>query len=88
MDPQTLHRNAGRVAGIFNALATFILVIGAISIVAAFIQALTADEGLLVGIMAGLLAAFLIALYVALSWAAVQIAALVAGYIQVRTGDR
>ena len=88
MDIDTIHRNADRVAGIFNALATLVLVIGSIIallvLVGGFIGAFNDDSG--PSILSGIAAALLIGIYTAITWAGVQLSALVAGYIKVRTG--
>lgn len=85
MDHATLNRRAGSVAAIFNTLATVVLVLGIIAMVAGFIQAIAASDSVLAGIFAGLLVALAVGVYVAVSWAGITLAALVAGYIQTRT---
>ncbi len=86
MDQSTLYRRAGSVATIFSTLATVVLVLGVLAMIAGFIQAIAAADEVLVGIFAGLLVVLAIGVYVAVSWAAITMAALVAGYIQTRTG--
>ena len=88
MDITTLHKNADRVASIFNALSMFVLVIGLLAatlvLLGGVIAALNSDSTL-VGILGALLGALLAAVYTAITWAGVQLAAVVAGYVKVRT---
>lgn len=88
MDITTLHKNADRVASIFNALSIFVLVIGlvaaAVVLIGGLIAALNTDAPF-VGILGALLGAILAAVYTAITWAGVQLAAVVAGYVKVRT---
>jgi uncharacterized membrane protein (UPF0136 family) len=87
MDIDTIHRNADRVSSIFNALAMFVLVIGTVvallALVGGFVGAFNSDSG--PSIISGIALALLIAVYTAITWAGVQLSALVAGYIKVRT---
>jgi hypothetical protein len=87
MDIATIHKNADRVSSIFNALAMFVLVIGTIVailvLVGGFIGAFSSDTG--GSIISGIAAALVIGVYTAITWAGVQLSALVAGYIKVRT---
>jgi hypothetical protein len=83
MDTATIHKNADRVASIFNALATFVLVIGIIVAALVLIGGFMNEDG--TAILQGIAAALVILVYTAITWAGVQLAALVAGYIRVRT---
>ncbi len=87
MDNAQLNRNAGRVAGIFNTLSMVIVVLGVIAAISGFFGAIASETGILVGVLGGIIVVLFIGLYVALAWAGVQMAALVAGYIHVRTSD-
>lgn len=85
MVDRDLSQRAGTVSGIFQTIATVVIILGILGIVAAFIQAISdADGDLFVGIMAGLLVSLVILVYVVVAWAAIQMFALVAGYIHVR----
>lgn len=85
MDATTLHKNAQRTANIFNAVATYVLIVGGFAAVVGFVQSVLESDDVLVGILAGLLVALAIVVYVMVAWALVQLGALVAGYIQHRT---
>ena len=85
MESAELHRKAGAVAGIYNTIATIVVVLGVIGVVAAFIQSIAAADTILGGIFAGVLISAAIAVYVIVAWAGVQLFAIVAGYIQSRT---
>lgn len=87
MDRQTLNTRAGAVAGIFSIVASVLIILGLLAIIAGFIQAVAEADEVFVGIMAGLLVAFAIGVYVVLAWASVQLFALVAGYIEMRSGE-
>lgn len=90
MDILTLHRNADRVASIFNGLSIFVVVVGVLTAVAAliagFVVGLQDDDSLLVAIVGAVVSAVVIGVYTAITWAGVQLAAVVAGYVKVRTG--
>jgi flagellar motor component MotA len=83
MDTATIHKNADRVASIFNALAMFVLVIGVIAAVLVLVGGIMNEDS--TSILQGIAAALVILVYTAITWAGVQLAALVAGYIRVRT---
>lgn len=102
MDQPTLHRNADRVARIFNVLSIFVLVLGLLvaigvllsGFVGAFVgSSLTrysdysdGSAGLAIAsIVSGIIGALAVVVYTLITWAGVQLAALVAGYIKVRT---
>lgn len=88
MDRERLSARAGAVAGIYQTIATVVIILGIVAIVAGFIQAVADADDTLVGVMAGLLIAFAILVYVIVAWAGVQMFALVAGYIHNRAkGD-
>lgn len=87
MDRRVLHSRAGAVAGIFQIVATVVIILGVLGVISGFIQAVAAADEVFVGIMAGLLVAFAIAVYVVVAWAGIQMFALVAGYIQFRSAD-
>jgi hypothetical protein len=84
MDIATIHKNADRVASIFNGLAMFVIVIGIVTAVLALIGGFTAGGS--TSIIQGIALALVALVYTAITWAGVQLAALVAGYIRVRTG--
>lgn len=88
MDRQSLNARAGAVAGIFQVVAAVVIILGVLGIIAGFIQAIADADEVFVGIMAGLLVAFAIGVYVVLAWASVQMFALVAGYIEMRSEER
>jgi hypothetical protein len=85
MDQDQIVRNADRVSSIFNALALAVLVIGLVAAIGALVSGIlqiTNDgAGALIG---GIVAALVIGVYALITWAGVQLAALVAGYIKVR----
>ena len=83
MDIATIHKNADRVSSIFNGLAMFVLVIGIIAAALVLIGGIMNEDG--TAILQGIAAALVILVYTAITWAGVQLAALVAGYIRVRT---
>lgn len=88
MDRDSLAARAGAVAAIFQTIATVVIILGILGVVAGFIQTIAAADEVFVGVMAGILVAFVIAVYVVVAWAGVQMFALVAGYIGLRTrGD-
>ncbi|GAA1055919.1 hypothetical protein GCM10017608_14240 [Agromyces luteolus] len=87
MDKATLNRRAGTVGGIYGVIGAVILTLGAIAAVIGFIQALIIADDVLVGILAGLFSALVIAVSAVVSWAGVQMFALVARYIEWRSGD-
>lgn len=89
MERESLASRAGAVSAIFQTIATVVIILGLLGIIAGFIQTIaSSDDDLFVGIMAGVLVAFVIAVYVVVAWAGVQMFALVAGYIGLRTrGD-
>lgn len=88
MDIATLHKNADRVASIFNALSIFVLIIGAVAaailLIGGLVAALDTDTPA-VGVVGAVIAALVAGIYTAITWAGVQLAAVVAGYIKVRT---
>lgn len=87
MDRDRLSARAGAVAGIYQTIATVVIIIGIIAMVAGFVQAWDSDD-VFVGIMAGILVALAILVYVVVAWAGIQMFALVAGYIHHRSkGD-
>ncbi len=84
MDIATIHKNADRVASIFNGLSLFVIVIGVITAALVLIGGFASDaDG---AIIQGIAFALIVLVYTAITWAGVQLAALVAGYIKVRTG--
>lgn len=88
MDLPTLHKNADRVSGIFNALSIFILIVGgltALAVLAGGILASTGAETPVVTVLGAIVGALLVGVYTAITWAGVQLAAIVAGYIKLRT---
>jgi uncharacterized membrane protein YeaQ/YmgE (transglycosylase-associated protein family) len=102
MDQPTLHRNADRVARIFNALSIFVLVIGLLGAIAVLLSGFVGaflgsslsrysdysdgSAGLAIAsIVSGIIGALAVVIYTLITWAGVQLAALVAGYIKVRT---
>lgn len=88
MDRSRLSQRAGSVSGIYNTIATVVIILGILGVVAGFIQAIAQADDVFVGIMAGLVVGLAILVYVVVAWAGVQMFALVAGYIHVRTsGD-
>jgi uncharacterized Tic20 family protein len=87
-DRETLARRAGTVAGIYQTIATVVIIVGVLAMIAGFIQAVANTDDTFVGIMAGLLVALAILVYVIVAWAGVQMFALVSGYISHRSsGD-
>ena len=91
MDETTLHKNADRVAAIFNALSIFVLVVGALGAIAVLIAGF-AGAGMsrgggssIAAIVGGIVGALFAVIYTLIAWAGVQLAALVAGYIKVKT---
>lgn len=88
MDRNDLATRAGAVSGIYQTIATVVIILGALGVIAGFIQTIAAADEVFVGIMAGILVALVIAVYVVIAWAGVQMFALVAGYIGLRSrGD-
>jgi hypothetical protein len=91
MDETTLHKNADRVARIFNALSIFVLVVGALVAIAVLIGGFAAagmsrgGGSTIAGIFGGIVAALGVLIYTLIAWAGVQLSALIAGYIKVRT---
>ncbi len=85
MDRSRLSQRAGAVSGIYQTIATVVIILGILGIVAGFIQTIADADDVFVGIMAGILVALVIAVYVVVAWAGVQMFALVAGYIHERT---
>lgn len=87
-DRDSLAARAGAVAGIYQTIATVVIIVGVLAMVAGFIQALLENDDVVVGILAGLLVALAILVYVVVAWAGVQMFALVSGYIhQKMKGD-
>jgi hypothetical protein len=88
MDITTLHKNADRVSSIFNALSIFVLIIGGLGalvvLIAGFATAGSSDAPF-VAILGGLIGALVAGIYTAITWAGVQLAAVIAGYVKVRT---
>lgn len=86
MEQDQIARNADRVSRIFNAVAIFVLVVGLLAAIGALIggivQVGTDGAGAVIG---GIVAALLIAVYAIITWAGVQLAALIAGYIKLRS---
>lgn len=88
MDRDSLTARSGAVSGIYQTIATVVIIVGILGMVAGFIQAIAETDDTFVGIMAGLLVALVILVYVVVAWAGVQMFALVAGYIHHRSkGD-
>jgi uncharacterized membrane protein len=88
MDRDRLAARAGTVSGIYQTIATLVIIVGVLAMVAGFIQAVADTDDTFTGVMAGLLVALAILIYVIVAWAGVQMFALVAGYIHQRTkGD-
>lgn len=85
MERSRLHERAGAVSGIYNTIATVVILVGILAMVAGFIQAIAADDDLFIGIMAGLLVALVVLVWTVVAWAGVQMFSLVAGYIHDRT---
>jgi hypothetical protein len=91
MDETTLHKNADRVAKIFNALSIFVLVVGALVAIAVLIGGLAAagmtrgGGSTIAGIFGGIVGAIGVVIYTLIAWAGVQLSALIAGYIKVKT---
>lgn len=87
-DRDSLAARSGAVAGIYQTIATVVIIVGVLAMVAGFIQAISDTDDTFVGIMAGLLVALVILVYVVVAWAGVQMFALIAGYIHQRAkGD-
>lgn len=88
-DRDRLTARAGAVSGIYQTIASVVIILGALGIIAGFVQSVAnADGDWFVGIMAGILVGLVIAVYVVVAWAGVQMFALVAGYIHHRSkGD-
>jgi ABC-type uncharacterized transport system permease subunit len=86
MDQATINRNADRVSAIFNAVAIVVLIVGFLAALFALLAGIFSigTEGI-DALFGGLAAALIIAVYTIITWAGVQLAALVAGYIKVRT---
>lgn len=87
MDRDRLASRAAAVSGIYQTIATVVIVVGVLAMVAGFIQAVANADDTFVGIMAGVLVALAILVYVVVAWAGVQMFALVAGYIHQRTKE-
>ena len=88
VDRDKLAARSGAVAGIYQVIATVVIIVGVLAMIAGFIQAVASADDTFIGIMAGLLVALAILVYVVVAWAGVQMFALVAGYIHQRTkGD-
>lgn len=85
MDRDRLAARAGAVSGIYQVIATVVIIVGILAMVAGFVQAVASTDDTFVGVMAGLLVALAILVYVVVAWAGVQMFALVAGYIHQRT---
>lgn len=86
-DRDSLVARSGAVAGIYQTIATVVIIVGVLAMVAGFIQALLDTDDTLVGILAGLLVALVVLVWTVVAWAGVQMFALVAGYIHQRTKD-
>lgn len=86
MDQDQIARNADRVSRIFNAVAVFVLVVGLLAAIGAIISGIVQvgreGGGAVIG---GIVAALIIAVYAIITWAGVQLAALIAGYIKLRS---
>ena len=80
-----LAARAGAVSSIFQTIATAVIILGVLAVIAGFIQTIANADTVFVGIMAGLLVALAIAVYVVVAWAGIQMFALVAGYIHQRS---
>jgi hypothetical protein len=87
MVDRDLSQRAGRVSGIYQTIATVVIILGVLGIAAGFVAAISRYDDVLVGIMAGLFFSVLMLVYVVVAWAGVQMFAIVAGYIHVRTGS-
>lgn len=88
LDRDSLTTRAGAVSGIYQTIATVVILVGVLAMVAGFIQAIADADDTFVGVMAGILVALAILVYVVVAWAGVQMFALVAGYIHHRSkGD-
>ena len=88
MDSTTLHKNADRVASIFNALSIFVLIIGVLGALVVLIAGLAtigSSDSPVVAVLGGIVGALLVGIYTAITWAGVQLAAVIAGYVKVRT---
>ncbi|GAA3615210.1 hypothetical protein [Microlunatus ginsengisoli] len=103
MDETRLHKNAGRVAAVFNALSIVVVIIGvliaAAVLIAGFVGAGISSQlaessassraaARLASILGGVIGAIGTLVYTVIAWAGVQLSALVAGYIKVRTGPQ
>ncbi len=86
MDRETLSIRAGAVGGIYGTIGAVVVVVGLAAMVVGFVQAVAAADKVWLGILAGALVALGIAVYVIVAWAGVQMFALVARYIQLRSG--
>ena len=87
-DRNSLAARAGAVSGIYQTIATVVIIVGVLAMVAGFIQAFAETDDTFVAIMAGLLVALVVLVWTVVAWAGVQMFALVAGYIHQRTkGD-
>ncbi len=85
MDRQSLSNRAGTVGGIYGTIATIVLIIGGLAMIGGFIQAVAAADDVLAGVLVGVVIALAIGVYVVVAWAGVQLFALVARYIQLRS---
>ncbi len=85
MDRATLSSRAGAVGRIYGTIAAVVVFVGLLAVVVGFIQAIVGADDVLAGVLAGLLAALAIAVYVIVAWAGVQLFALIARYIQLRS---
>lgn len=88
MDQAQIALNADRVSSIFNAVAIVVLVVGLLAALGALISGIVQvgndGAGAVIG---GIVAALIIAVYAVITWAGVQLAALVAGYIKLRSSS-
>lgn len=86
MEKDQIARNADRVSSIFNAVAVFVLVVGLLAAVGALISGIVnvGNDGA-GAVIGGIVSALIIGVYAVITWAGVQLAALVAGYIKLRS---
>ncbi|QKJ18306.1 hypothetical protein [Microbacterium hominis] len=86
MDKETLTTRAAAVGRIYGTIAAIVLIVGALAVIAGFIQAIALADDVWTGILAGLVVGLSIGVSVIVAWAGVQMFALVARYIEWRTG--
>jgi hypothetical protein len=103
MDETKLHKNAGRVAAVFNALSVIVVIIGVLVAAGILIAGLVGAglSGQLIetsassraaarlgSIIGGVVGAIGALIYTVIVWAGIQLSAIIAGYIQARTGPQ